>query len=235
MADWRLKKPDGTEYGPVSMDALRNWARDGRITPGDRVAANGGEWEPAEQIEALELDWTVTLKEGSSYGPLSLSAVLELLADGELTLSTRLENRKDGRSGLLRDILTTPSETPVESVKDASEIESLRAQCEELKQRTVRLKDQLAEAVHKAQVSAREASEWKQKSVRLEKEAQAARRTVAQNRVKPTSEKASPTAKRRRSSKDAPEQPAPRNYSSSYIYSSRHKMDRKDMLKQNKG
>ncbi len=76
--NWRLRKPDGTIYGPVAFAEFYRWASEGRILPEDFVSENDGAWIPAPDAAALELDWLLPRGEGA-LGPLHLLAFAELL------------------------------------------------------------------------------------------------------------------------------------------------------------
>jgi len=82
---WLLRKPDGSTYGPVDLDTLKQWAGTGRVAPEDHVSADGKEWVPATELPALEMRWEVLLEGGGRYGPLNILAVGELLLDGSVS------------------------------------------------------------------------------------------------------------------------------------------------------
>lgn len=77
--NWRLRKPDGTIYGPVAFPEFYRWATEGRILPDDFVSEGDGEWIPAPDVAALELDWILPRGEGQQLGPLHVLAFAELL------------------------------------------------------------------------------------------------------------------------------------------------------------
>ncbi|MCF7838220.1 MAG: hypothetical protein K9N49_06285 [Candidatus Marinimicrobia bacterium] len=87
--DWRLRKQDGTEYGPAPLEQFCCWARQNRIAPEDELQADGGAWQPATEIRALQLDWFVPSAEppGES-GPYHLATLAELILAGDLPLMT---------------------------------------------------------------------------------------------------------------------------------------------------
>lgn len=81
---WHLRTPDGTIYGPAKVEALRNWAQQGRIGPGCHVSADGTDWMPAESLKALDISWQVDMGQGTLYGPLNLAAVQGLVNEGTI-------------------------------------------------------------------------------------------------------------------------------------------------------
>ena len=72
--DWYLKISDDVVYGPIALSALRDWAAEGRITPGNQVSKDNKAWSPVENVPALKMDWLVELKTGEIYGPFNLLA-----------------------------------------------------------------------------------------------------------------------------------------------------------------
>ncbi|MCX6995708.1 MAG: hypothetical protein NTV49_01150 [Kiritimatiellaeota bacterium] len=92
MSGWRLKKPEGDLYGPVAWPAVLQWAAHGRIGPEDPLSADGDRWVPAPSVAELNLVWVVTLDDGAQAGPYHASMLVELLADGAVSGSTRMHH-----------------------------------------------------------------------------------------------------------------------------------------------
>lgn len=92
MAQWYLRKSDGTEYGPAGMDALREWAEDGRIAPEDQLSEDRTNWRQAPSVEGLEMEYEIVLDGGDTYGPLHVLALRELIDDGSITLATAIRH-----------------------------------------------------------------------------------------------------------------------------------------------
>ncbi|MGQ9662116.1 MAG: hypothetical protein ACUVWX_07245, partial [Kiritimatiellia bacterium] len=93
---WYLRTEDGTVFGPVSENELREWAEQGRIVPGCSVSSDKLSWTPAEDQPFLHMDWFVRLPSGETYGPLNIKALADLLADGSIGSDTQLEHRTTG-------------------------------------------------------------------------------------------------------------------------------------------
>ena len=89
---WYLRKDDGSEYGPVSLDRLRQWAAECRLTPGNRVSRDRDDWIPVEHLAALEMDWMARRPDGCEYGPFTIRAVPELFQHGILPPDAELRN-----------------------------------------------------------------------------------------------------------------------------------------------
>lgn len=110
--NWHLRKGDGTIYGPVDDATLRHWAAEGRVAPEDHISRDRSDWSPAHEYPALQMDWLIGMDDGSLYGPLHLSALRELLADGSLTEQTRLTHKITRAGKSLKDALDAPAEAP---------------------------------------------------------------------------------------------------------------------------
>lgn len=96
--NWRLRKPDGTIYGPVAFPEFYRWAAEGRILPEDTVSEGDGDWRPAAEIPALELDWLLPRGEGQALGPLHLLAFGELLQQRMLQGNEPVVRKSGGES-----------------------------------------------------------------------------------------------------------------------------------------
>jgi hypothetical protein len=108
--NWYLRKSDSTIFGPVDDAALRQWATEGRVAPEDHVSQDRQIWSPAHDLPELHMDWLIAMEDGSLYGPLHLSALRELLADGSLTPQTRLTHKTTGETQSLDQALAAPKE-----------------------------------------------------------------------------------------------------------------------------
>ncbi|MBM4144113.1 MAG: hypothetical protein FJ225_11060 [Lentisphaerae bacterium] len=81
-AGWRLRLGDGSVYGPVPIAELAEWAAECRIGPEHMLSRDGATWVPSAEVPELGMNWTVRLADGSSYGPVNLLSVPELVAQG---------------------------------------------------------------------------------------------------------------------------------------------------------
>ena len=79
--EWFLKIDEGDIFGPVDTASLKEWACDGRVTPGNQISDDRKSWINAEKIPELEMLWMVELGDGSFYGPLNIAALADLIAD----------------------------------------------------------------------------------------------------------------------------------------------------------
>ncbi len=96
-----LRKSDGAVYGPVQVEALRQWAVEGRIAPEDFISMDRESWQRAPDLPALQMDWMIELPDGSLYGPLHLLATLDLAKDGTASLEARVTHKDTGEQSTL--------------------------------------------------------------------------------------------------------------------------------------
>lgn len=104
---WYLRKShDGSEFGPIRFDQLRQWAADAQVSPLDRVSTDGKTWLKAPMVPELEMDYLVEVDEDQYYGPTTVGALREFLTAGEITPETILTNCKDTTVLRVRDLLS---------------------------------------------------------------------------------------------------------------------------------
>ena len=88
-ANWWLRTPDEV-FGPVSREGLLEWARMGRIQPGQDVSEDGTNWTPATEVAFLDMRWSIDIGDGTPRGPFNKAAAQALLASGRLPPGSRL-------------------------------------------------------------------------------------------------------------------------------------------------
>jgi len=104
---WYLRKShDGSEFGPIPFEQLRQWAADAQVSPLDRVSTDSKTWLKAPMVPELEMDYLVEVGDDQFYGPTTIGALREFLNAGEITPETVLTNCKDTTSLRVRDLLT---------------------------------------------------------------------------------------------------------------------------------
>jgi hypothetical protein len=104
---WYLRKShDGSEFGPIAFQQLRQWALEAQVSPLDRVSTDAKTWLKAPMVPELEMDYLVEVGEDQFYGPTTVGALREFLNAGEITTETVLTNCKDTTSLRVRDLLT---------------------------------------------------------------------------------------------------------------------------------
>lgn len=86
---WWLRVQDET-FGPVTREGLLEWARMGRIQPGQDVSEDGERWIPATDVAFLDMRWSIDIGDGTPRGPFNKQAAQALLTSGRLPPGSRL-------------------------------------------------------------------------------------------------------------------------------------------------
>ena len=156
---WYLRTQDET-FGPESKARLLEWARMGRIQPGQEISSDGETWTPATEVPFLDMRWSIDIGDGRPRGPFNKSAAQALLSSGRLPPGSRLVEvrppfkdqtpsppaREDSAS---RD---QPAPAPAAQPQSPDETPALRKEIE-------RLKEALKEAESRVRAARREAKE----------------------------------------------------------------------------
>ena len=99
-----LKNDDGTLFGPVNFDQLKQWAMEAQISPLDKVSTDEKTWIKAPMVPELEMDYLIEVSPDQFYGPTTLGAVREFIRMGEVNGETRVTNCRLGSDSALKDI-----------------------------------------------------------------------------------------------------------------------------------
>ena len=86
---WYLRTQDET-FGPESKARLLEWARMGRIQPGQEISDDGETWTPATEVPFLDMRWSIDIGDGRPRGPFNKMAAQALLSSGRLPPGSRL-------------------------------------------------------------------------------------------------------------------------------------------------
>ena len=86
---WYLRTQDET-FGPETKERLIEWARMGRIQPGQDISEDGESWHPATEIPFLDMRWSIDIGDGQPRGPFNKHAAQALLASGRLPRGSKL-------------------------------------------------------------------------------------------------------------------------------------------------
>lgn len=125
---WYLKKADGNVFGPVDDDACAQWAREGRIVPGDQLSEDQLTWLEPASLAQLGLDWFIPMEDGSPYGPLHALALSELIADGELGLDDTIAHRETREVHRVAEVLLPALQRYAASLRETLAEEQARAE-----------------------------------------------------------------------------------------------------------
>jgi peptidoglycan hydrolase-like protein with peptidoglycan-binding domain len=99
-----MKNDDGTIFGPISFEQLRQWALDAQVSPLDKVSNDEKTWIKAPMVPELEMDYLVEVSPDQFYGPTTVGAVREFLQVGEINGDTPITNCRDGSIKSVREI-----------------------------------------------------------------------------------------------------------------------------------
>ena len=103
--NWYLRKPDGSEYGPVTTSELLRWATQSRIVAGNGVSSDRETWQKVEDIPELEMNWMAQRPDGREYGPFNIAATRELFEHDVLPADAMLTNRTTRQSVTVDQVL----------------------------------------------------------------------------------------------------------------------------------
>lgn len=180
---WYLKKETGDLYGPVSLDELAVWARDGRVAPGDFVSETQADWRPAHALPALAMDWFVESEPGAFYGPAHAEAFTAMLRDGALAGTARVRHARTGEE---TSLILLAARVEGRSVQSAPSVAVPAAPATESPERTVSWQT-MAREKDRAE---RDAAKWKglyederARTLELERARGEAARTLEQERI----------------------------------------------------
>ena len=86
---WYLRTQDDT-FGPETRDRLLEWARLGRIQPGQEVSSDGDTWQSVEDVPFLDMRGSIDIGDGTPRGPFNKHAAEALLRSGRLPPGSKL-------------------------------------------------------------------------------------------------------------------------------------------------
>lgn len=80
---WYLRTQDET-FGPETQSKLLEWARMGRIQPGQEISDDNDIWQRVEEVPFLDMRFSIDIGDGNPRGPFNKAAADALLASGRL-------------------------------------------------------------------------------------------------------------------------------------------------------
>ena len=93
-AKWYLRTQDET-FGPETESKLIEWARLGRIQPGQEISDDNVIWRRVEDVPFLDMRFSIDIGDGNPRGPFNRAAAEALLASGRLpSISKLVETRE---------------------------------------------------------------------------------------------------------------------------------------------
>lgn len=82
-AKWYLRTPDET-FGPETEARLIEWAKLGRVLPGQEISEDEVIWTRVEDVAFLDMRFSIDIGDGNPRGPFNRVAAEALLASGRL-------------------------------------------------------------------------------------------------------------------------------------------------------
>ena len=80
---WYLRTKDET-FGPETEAKLVEWAKMGRIQPGQEISDDNMIWQRVEEVPFLDMRYSIDIGDGNPRGPFHKAAAEALLASGRL-------------------------------------------------------------------------------------------------------------------------------------------------------
>jgi len=91
-------------HGPTSLENLRSWASEAKISPLDKLSNdNRKSWVRAPMVPELQMDWLIEMPDNYLYGPTNIGTIQEFLATGEIDENVRVINCVEGTESCLAD------------------------------------------------------------------------------------------------------------------------------------
>lgn len=86
---WYLRT-QGEVFGPETREKLVEWARVGRIQPGQEISTDQENWRRVEDVPFLDMRFAIDIGDGKARGPFNRVAAETLLASGRLPKTARM-------------------------------------------------------------------------------------------------------------------------------------------------
>lgn len=122
-----MKHDDGTVFGPVSFDQIKEWAQAAQVSPLDKISEDQLNWIKAPMFAQLEMDWLLQMSDDHYYGPTTLSAIQEFIKEGEIDHETLVINCKDATETKVGELPFLPEEEEEEPVEETEPADSEKA------------------------------------------------------------------------------------------------------------
>ena len=166
-AKWYLRTQDET-FGPETQAKLVEWARLGRIQPGQEVSEDNISWTRVEDVAFLDMRFSIDLGDGNPRGPFNRAAAEALLASGRLPRTASLvETRAPFDVETVETVENVETvekvvEVPVEKIVekiivDETRVKELEGLLDEERRHTADLQARLDESSRKASDAAKAA------------------------------------------------------------------------------
>lgn len=103
-------------FGPETGEKLLEWAKLGRILPGQEVSEDNIVWRRAEEVPFLDMRFSIDIGDGNPRGPFNRAAAEALLSSGRLPpTASMVETRPSFEAEPAEDVASPSQEEPAES------------------------------------------------------------------------------------------------------------------------
>ena len=89
MQKWYVRNTAGKVFGPIDLETLKGWVKDGRIEPLAGISTDLKNWMLAPLKPELEMNWVVENEPGQFYGPTHRTVLDDLKKAGSLAREAR--------------------------------------------------------------------------------------------------------------------------------------------------
>lgn len=134
-AKWYLRTQDET-FGPETESKLVEWAKCGRIQPGQEVSDDNIEWRRVEEVPFLDMRFSIDIGDGNPRGPFNRAAAEALLASGRLPPTSSIVETREPFE-MAKDV------EKVEEVEDVEKVEGV----EKVEEENVRVVEKVVEKI----------------------------------------------------------------------------------------
>ena len=98
MEKWYVKNTADKVFGPIDLETLKGWVKDGRIEPLAGISSDLKNWMLAPMKPELEMNWVVENEPGQFYGPTHRMVLDDLKKAGALAHEARFFQDDRGAS-----------------------------------------------------------------------------------------------------------------------------------------
>ena len=91
---WYLRAQDEV-FGPETEEQLVEWARMGRIQPGQELSADSANWRKVEEVPFLDMRFSIDIGDGRPRGPFNRAAAEALVASGRLPMTAKIVETRE--------------------------------------------------------------------------------------------------------------------------------------------
>lgn len=134
---WYLRTPNDT-FGPETEARLIEWAKLGRIQPGQEISDDNVIWHRVEDMAFLDMRFSIDIGDGNPRGPFNRAAAEALLASGRLPKTSTIvevrepfpEEKGEEGEGLWKDEGVEPVVQPqvVEKIVEKEVVKEVRVE-----------------------------------------------------------------------------------------------------------